>query len=179
MFVSYVVQIPATSDCPDRYVVIIQVWTGKCLDHLKLSHFFTLHDLCSWFSVKYTTVVLSLEVQPILSITFFQDARRSIKFPASCWTRRFIAISIRVHHWSLLWAKWIQSTLSHPVFLRSILISSHFAYIMWVISSLQVFPVMETKVSILFWFLNIGYIEVHVWKSHIGTKRNNIFILAC
>jgi len=42
------------------------------------------------------------------------------------WTRRFITVFIRARNWSLIWAKCIQSTTSHPISLRSILIlSSH------------------------------------------------------
>jgi len=43
------------------------------------------------------------------------------KFPAFYVTRRFITVFTRAHHWSLLWARWIQSTLSHTISLKSIL----------------------------------------------------------
>jgi hypothetical protein len=46
------------------------------------------------------------------------------KYPAVYGTRRFITVFIRAHHWSLSWARRIQSTLSHPLFLKSILLSS-------------------------------------------------------
>jgi hypothetical protein len=37
---------------------------------------------------------------------------------------RFIAVFIRACHWSLSWARWIQSTSSNHIYLRSILILS-------------------------------------------------------
>jgi len=42
------------------------------------------------------------------------------KFPALFGTWRFITVFTRVHHWSLSWARWIQSTPSHPLSLRFI-----------------------------------------------------------
>jgi hypothetical protein len=39
-------------------------------------------------------------------------------------TRKFITVFTRALHWSLSWAKSIQSILSHPISLRSILIRS-------------------------------------------------------
>jgi len=47
------------------------------------------------------------------------------KFSAFYVSLRFITVFTRVRHWSITWAKWIQSTLSHPCFVRYILISSH------------------------------------------------------
>jgi hypothetical protein len=46
------------------------------------------------------------------------------KFPAFYRTRRFITMFTRALHWSLSWARSIQSILSHPISLRSILILS-------------------------------------------------------
>jgi hypothetical protein len=45
-------------------------------------------------------------------------------FSAFYWTRRFINVFTRAVHWSLFWARSIQSTPSHPISLRSILILS-------------------------------------------------------
>jgi hypothetical protein len=45
-------------------------------------------------------------------------------FPAFYGTRRFITMFIRALYWSLSWARSIQSTPSHPISLRSILILS-------------------------------------------------------
>jgi len=39
-------------------------------------------------------------------------------------TRRFVTAFTRSRHWSLSWARWIQSTPSHPISLGSILMSS-------------------------------------------------------
>jgi hypothetical protein len=46
------------------------------------------------------------------------------KFSAFYGTRRFITMSTRALHWSLSWARTIQSTPYHPIALRSILILS-------------------------------------------------------
>jgi hypothetical protein len=45
-------------------------------------------------------------------------------FPAYYGTRRFITVFTRALHWSLSWARSIQSIPHHPIFLRSILILS-------------------------------------------------------
>jgi len=45
-------------------------------------------------------------------------------FPAFYGTRRFITVFRTARHWSVSWARWIQSTPSHTVFVRSILTSS-------------------------------------------------------
>jgi hypothetical protein len=44
------------------------------------------------------------------------------KFPAFYGTKRFIAVFTRARHWSLSWARWIQSTSCHHISRRSILI---------------------------------------------------------
>jgi hypothetical protein len=47
------------------------------------------------------------------------------KFPTFCGTRRSIAVFTRTRHWSLFWARWIQST-PHPISPRSTsILSSH------------------------------------------------------
>jgi hypothetical protein len=46
------------------------------------------------------------------------------KFSAFYGTRRFISLFTRSHHCFLSWARWIQSTTSHTISLRSILIIS-------------------------------------------------------
>jgi hypothetical protein len=45
-------------------------------------------------------------------------------FPTFYGTRRFITVFTRALHWSLSWARSIQSILSHPISLRTILILS-------------------------------------------------------
>jgi hypothetical protein len=45
-------------------------------------------------------------------------------FPAYYGTRRFNTVFTRALHWSLSWARWIQSKPSHPISVRSILILS-------------------------------------------------------
>jgi hypothetical protein len=45
-------------------------------------------------------------------------------FPAFYGTRWFITVFTTARHWSLSWARWIQSTVSHDMYLTSILILS-------------------------------------------------------
>jgi hypothetical protein len=47
-------------------------------------------------------------------------------FPAFYGTRSFITVFTRVRHWSLFWARWIQSTPPHTIYLKSILILSFY-----------------------------------------------------
>jgi len=44
------------------------------------------------------------------------------KFPAIYGIRGLIIVFTRTYHWSLSWSSWIQSTPSHPVSLRCVLI---------------------------------------------------------
>jgi hypothetical protein len=44
------------------------------------------------------------------------------KFALFYRTRRYITVFTRTRHWNLSWARWIQSTHSHPMSLRSIII---------------------------------------------------------
>jgi hypothetical protein len=46
------------------------------------------------------------------------------KLPVFYATRMFITVFTTARHWSLFWARWIQSTISHPITLRLILILS-------------------------------------------------------
>jgi hypothetical protein len=46
-------------------------------------------------------------------------------FSVFCEARSFSTVFIRARHRALTWADWIQSTLSHPISVRFILISSH------------------------------------------------------
>jgi hypothetical protein len=47
------------------------------------------------------------------------------EFPAFYATRWFITAFTRAYHWSQSWVRWIQSTISHPISLRTILLSSY------------------------------------------------------
>jgi len=70
-----------------------------------------------------TLLTNSMEQSPSLEANITQ---LDIKFPAFYGTRRFIIVLTTARHWSLSWARWIQSTPSHPISLRSIQIfSSH------------------------------------------------------
>jgi hypothetical protein len=46
------------------------------------------------------------------------------EFPNVLWNGRFITVFTGALHWSLSWARWIQSILPHPIFVRSTLILS-------------------------------------------------------
>jgi hypothetical protein len=48
-----------------------------------------------------------------------------VKFPAFYRTWRFVTVLTRSCHWSLSWARWIQSTSSHCISLRSVILSSY------------------------------------------------------
>jgi hypothetical protein len=48
------------------------------------------------------------------------------RFPTFYGTWRFITIFTRAHHWSISWARWIQSTPSHQISLASLLMLSPF-----------------------------------------------------
>jgi len=54
-------------------------------------------------------------------ITFWEVKSHSFKFPAFYRTWRFVTMFTRGCHWSLFWARSIQSTPFHLAFLRSIL----------------------------------------------------------
>jgi hypothetical protein len=49
---------------------------------------------------------------PLENLTVAQLVK---KFPVFYGTRRFIAVFTRASHWIVSWARWIQSTLSHPI----------------------------------------------------------------
>jgi hypothetical protein len=62
-------------------------------------------------------------------------------FPAFYRTRRFIFVFTRTLHWSLSWAKSIQSITSHPISLRYVLIlSTNHVLVFPVVSFLLAFP---------------------------------------
>jgi hypothetical protein len=53
------------------------------------------------------------------------------KFSAFYGTRMFITVFTRARHWSISWARWIQSSPSHAVSLRSILIKLGYVILFW------------------------------------------------
>jgi hypothetical protein len=54
-------------------------------------------------------------------------------FPTCYGTRSFITVFTKARHWSLSWAKWIQSVPPYPIYLRSILIlSSYLRLSFWI-----------------------------------------------
>jgi hypothetical protein len=64
---------------------------------------------------------LSMEKNPSSEATS-RSASQEIRL---LWKPKFIAVFTRARHWSLSWAKWIQSTPSHPFSLKSTLILSN------------------------------------------------------
>jgi len=71
---------------------------------------------------KYLTHSMEQSPSWEVKLTFTQLVN---KFPAFNLTWRFITVFRRAFHWSLSWSSWIQSTTSHPLSLRYILISCH------------------------------------------------------
>jgi hypothetical protein len=62
-----------------------------------------------------------IEQSPVEKMIFSQLIK---KFPALYGIRSFITVFTRARHWSLSWARWIQSTPSHRISSRSVLILS-------------------------------------------------------
>jgi hypothetical protein len=87
--------------CSDSELILS--WTGTA--HHSTTKWNAVHD-CGALLEKVTVVQLVKEL------------------PASYGTRRFTIVLTRVRHWSLPWARWIHSTLSHPISLRFIIILS-------------------------------------------------------
>jgi hypothetical protein len=50
---------------------------------------------------------------------------RNIPSSFFSWIKKFITMFATVHHWALSWARWIQPTRSHPIYLRSVLLLSY------------------------------------------------------
>jgi hypothetical protein len=65
------------------------------------------------------------------------------KFPTFYGTRRFITVFTRTRQWSLSWARCNQTTISHPISRRPILILSSYLYLR--LPSGLFFPVYPTK----------------------------------
>jgi hypothetical protein len=82
-----------------------------------ISHFYNI------FSLTHSWTWALLEKLPIVQLLK--------NFPAYYGTRRFITVFTRALHWSLFWARSIQSILSHSISLRSILIlSTHLLHVL-------------------------------------------------
>jgi len=112
-------------------------WTHNCMDQRR-------DDGSSWFFRNVNTSNTARCINPqdrhlILpnKLTVTQPAKKFLAFYS---TRRLTAVFTRAHHWSVSWARWIQSTTSHSISLRSIVILfSHFHLGLQMISSIQVF----------------------------------------
>jgi hypothetical protein len=82
------------------------------------------------------------------------------KFPVLYGTQRFMIVFTRPRQWSLSWARWIQSTPTHPVYLKSILILPF--HIAWVLSSCL--NPSDSPTNILHAFL--GYVMRATFPAH-------------
>jgi hypothetical protein len=104
--------------------------------------------LTSWATVRVSGMTLLHEISWALNFTLMETFGRIIitnilapwsrvlfekltvtqlvekEFPVSYGTRRFITVFARIRHCFLSWARWIQSTLSIPIFLIYVLVSS-------------------------------------------------------
>jgi len=73
-----------------------------------------------WWKWTYNSVTNSMERSPSSGT----NSHTVEKFLTFYGTQRFIIVFTRVRHWYLSWARWLQSTHSHPISLWSILILS-------------------------------------------------------
>jgi hypothetical protein len=86
------------------------------------------HSLLNIFSPLRELLYFILQLTPhsgvlLEKLTITQVVKT---LPAFYGIQMFITVSTTAHHWSLTWARWIQSIPSHPIYLWSILIlSSH------------------------------------------------------
>jgi glucan phosphoethanolaminetransferase (alkaline phosphatase superfamily) len=63
--------------------------------------------------------------------------------PAFYGTRKFINVFTAARHWSVSWARWIQSTFCHPVSLRCVLILS--CYLLICVANVCRYQVLRQK----------------------------------
>jgi hypothetical protein len=95
-----------------------------------------------WCIVKHSTILPFTYLTACSRILLINLTATQLvyTFPAVYGTRRFITVFIKARHWSLSWARCIQSKHFQHISLRSILIlSSHLRLVFRVTSSLQVF----------------------------------------
>jgi hypothetical protein len=97
-----------------RIVAILNNITGYCAQNLSRKQF--LSTCNSSFLTHHSWNWALLEKPPIVQLLK--------NFPAFYGPRRFIIVFTRALHWSLPWARSIQSIPSHPISIRSILILS-------------------------------------------------------
>jgi len=101
------------------------------------------------------------------------------KFPTFNGTTKFITVFTTAHHWSFSWARCMQSTTSHPVSLRSVLIlSCHL--LLGLPSSLpfrfsdqniHAFPIPSTRATYPAYLLVSCHMNVMSWEfSKIATN---------
>jgi hypothetical protein len=83
-----------------NYVYMVRISVGLPFKH--------------WYHITHSWIWALLEKPPIVQLLK--------NFPAFYGTRRFITVFTRALHWSLSWARSIQSPPPHPISLSSILI---------------------------------------------------------
>jgi hypothetical protein len=89
------------------------------------------------------------------------------KLPSFYLTRSFIMFVTKPHHWTLFWVRWLQSASSHPLSLRSNLISSSHLHLdvqscpMKILYALFVYSCM---IHVPHSLLSRGYQELFPWE---------------
>jgi hypothetical protein len=85
--------------------------------HFLVENTRTVHWSRSWSSSK-SNPTHHLRLCSYLNQTSSQEIRHPL------WIPRVITMFTSAHYWALSWARWNQTTPSHPVYLRTILIST-------------------------------------------------------
>jgi hypothetical protein len=100
-------------------------------------------------------------------------------FPAFYGTRRFITVSTTALHWSLSWARSIQSITLHPVSLRSILVLSTYVYLETTATMADIFCDFSQSHQANIWIISIlGYIcFIQNMFQYIFTNRYHIVLV--
>jgi len=114
---------------PSLYVTRKSIITLTKSPHWPLSWTISIQSTTYFLKIHLITSLSSTSGSPELSISFTHFLTQWItiaylvkKFPAFYETRMFIIVFKRSCHWILSWARWIQSTPLHPIYLRSIVI---------------------------------------------------------
>jgi hypothetical protein len=118
-----------TGNRSDRMTYVSDVWSFTTsiltMGIAKISDMFVFNSAPTWLTAQgcstFRTFTHSCSWDLLEKLQLLQLLKN---FPAFYGTRRFITVITRAIHWSLSWAKSIQSTPSHPISQRSILISS-------------------------------------------------------
>jgi hypothetical protein len=94
-----------------------------CISHLPHACYMTLsHSSSTWSCVRACDITNKQDPRSRFFLEKLTVTQLVKKFSAFYGTRRFITVFTTARHWSLSWARWTQSTPSHPIPLRSTLI---------------------------------------------------------